>query len=165
MQLSVIICCHNPRRHYLARVLKALKAQTLSTDNWELVVVDNASEDAVSASHNISWHPNARHVREENVGLTRARLRGIAESSADLLIFVDDDNVLAENYLDLANQIAMDRRYLGAWGGQQLAEFEGGEPQEVWKRDFWTSRLARDIWSNNYDRQATPVGAAFVSGA
>ena len=93
MQLSVIICCHNPRRDYLERVLEALKAQTLSTDNWELLVVDNASESLVSASHNISWHPNARHVREENLGLTRARLRGIAESSADLLIFVDDDNV------------------------------------------------------------------------
>jgi len=124
-----------------------------------LLVVDNASERPVSASHNISWHPNARHVREENLGLTSARLRGIAESSADLLVFVDDDNVLAENYLDVATQIAMDRRYLGAWGGQQLAEFEGGEPREAWKRDFWTSRLVRDIWSNNYDRQAAPVGA------
>ena len=159
MQVSVIICCHNPRRDYLARVLEALKAQTLSTNNWELLVVDNASERPVSASHNISWHPNARHVREENLGLTSARLRGIAESSADLLVFVDDDNVLAENYLDVATQIAMDRRYLGAWGGQQLAEFEGGEPREAWKRDFWTSRLVRDIWSNNYDRQAAPVGA------
>ncbi len=159
MQLSVIICCHNPRRDYLARVLEALKAQMLSTNNWELLIVDNASENPVSASHNISWHPNARHVRKENVGLTRARLRGIAESSADLLIFVDDDNVLAENYLDATIQIATDWPYLGAWGGQQIPEFEGGEPREVWKRDFWTSRLVRNIWSNNYDRQAAPVGA------
>ena len=96
MQLSVIICCHNPRSDYLERVLEALQAQTLSTNNWELLVVDNASENPVSASHNISWHPNARHVREENLGLTRARLRGIAESKADLLVFVDDDNVLAD---------------------------------------------------------------------
>ena len=159
MQLSVIICCHNPRIDYLARVLEALKAQTLSTDNWELLVVDNASEGSVAASYNISWHPNARHVREENLGLTCARLRGIAEASADLLVFVDDDNVLAENYLDVATQIATDWRCLGAWGGQQLAEFEGGEPREVWKRDFWTARLVRDIWSNNYDRRAAPVGA------
>src|SRR2546430_6030560 len=80
MQLSVIICCHNPRMDYLARVLGALKAQTLSTDNWELLVVDNASKDPVSASHDISWHPKAHHVREMNLGLTHARLRGIAES-------------------------------------------------------------------------------------
>lgn len=68
MQLSVIICCHNPRRDYLARVLEALKGQTLSTNNWELLVVGNASEDPVSANHNISWHPNARHVREDEFG-------------------------------------------------------------------------------------------------
>src|SRR5438874_8183508 len=159
MQVSVIICCHNPRIDYLARVLEALKAQTLSTGNWELIVVDNASEGSVAASYKISWHPNGRHVREENLGLTCARLRGIAEASADLLVFVDDDNVLAENYLDVATQIATDWRCLGAWGGQQLAEFEGGESQEKWKRDFWTARLVRDIWSNNYDRRAAPVGA------
>ena len=29
------------------RVLEALKAQTLSTNNWELLVVDNASKDPV----------------------------------------------------------------------------------------------------------------------
>jgi len=162
MRASVIVCCHNPRRDYLARVLAALKAQTLSKNNWELLVIDNASKDPVSVSHDVSWHPNARHFREENVGLTCARLRGVAESSADVLIFVDDDNVLAENYVEVATQIAIDWRCLGAWGGgQYLAEFEGGEPREDWKRDFWTSRLVRDIWSNNYDRQATPVGAGF----
>src|SRR6266571_8013370 len=102
MQLSVIICCHNPRMDYLARVLKALKAQTLSTDNWELLVVDNTSKDPVSASHDISWHPDARHVCERKLGLTHARLRGIAESSADLLVFVDDDNLLEPDYLERA---------------------------------------------------------------
>jgi len=144
---------------YLARVLKALKAQTLSTDNWELLVVDNTSKDPVSASHDISWHPNARHVREGRLGLTHARLRGIAESSADLLIFVDDDNVLAENYLDVAVQIATDWPCLGAWGGQHFPEFEGGAPVEKWKVNQWTSTFSRDLWSNNYDPRVTPFGA------
>jgi hypothetical protein len=162
MQLSVIISCHN-RAGIISRVLEALRSDAFN-NNWELLVVDNASEDPVSASYDISWHPNARHVLEENIGLTCARLRGIAESRADLLVFVDDDNVLAENYLDLANQIAIDWRLLGAWGGQQIPEFEGGEPREDWKRNFWTSRLVRDIWSNNYDRQAAPVGPAFAFG-
>jgi len=159
MQLSVIICCHNPRMDYLARVLGALKAQTLSTDNWELLVVDNASKDPVSASHDISWHPKAHHVREMNLGLTHARLRGIAESRGDLLIFVDDDNVLAENYLDIANQIATDWPCLGAWGGQHFPEFEGGFPVEKWKVDQWTNTFSRDLWSNNYDPRVTPFGA------
>jgi len=158
MQLSVIICCHNPRRDYLARVLEALKAQTFSTDKWELLVVDNASKDPVSASHDISWHPNARHVREENLGLTLARLRGIAESSFDLLLFVDDDNVLDKDYFDVAVQIATDWPCLGAWGGQHFPEFEGRAPVEKWKVDHWTGTLSRDVWSNNYDWRSAPFG-------
>jgi glycosyltransferase involved in cell wall biosynthesis len=159
MQLSVIICCHNPRRDYLARVLEALKAQTLSTDNWELLVVDNASESSVAASHNISWHPNVRHVREGTLGLIPARVRGIREATGDLLVFVDDDNVLEPDYLERAITIGEAWPILGVWGGQQIPEFEDGEPREVWKRDFWTLRLVRDIWSNNYDRFAVPNGA------
>ena len=54
---------------------------------------------------------------------------------------------------------------LGVWGGQQIPEFEGGEPREAWKRDFWTLRLVRDIWSNNYDRFAAPMEPAFAFGA
>ena len=43
--VSIIIPTHNPRREYLARTLEALKRQTLAPDKWELVVVDNKSED------------------------------------------------------------------------------------------------------------------------
>jgi hypothetical protein len=41
MQLSVIICCHNPRIDYLLRVLKALSEQTLLKERWELLLIDN----------------------------------------------------------------------------------------------------------------------------
>jgi glycosyltransferase involved in cell wall biosynthesis len=42
--LSVIVCTHNPRQDYLARALAALRDQTLPTNEWELLVVDNASD-------------------------------------------------------------------------------------------------------------------------
>ena len=51
---------------------------------------------------NISWHPNGRHVREDELGLTPARLRGVAEAVAELLVFVDDDNILDPDYLEQA---------------------------------------------------------------
>ena len=109
MQLSVIICAHNPRSDYLARVLDGLKAQTFRLTNgscyWLTMLQGPAAQ-----SHNISWHPNARHVREEDVlGLIPARVRGIAESTGDLLVFVDDDNVLDVKITsNVAIQIAMD---------------------------------------------------------
>ena len=91
--LSVIICTHNPYEDYSRRVLKALDLQTLCKDHWELLLIDNASAEPLSEKNDLSWPPpNAWHVREEELGLTPARLRGIRETCADILVFVDDIN-------------------------------------------------------------------------
>ncbi len=68
MRVSVIICSHNPRREYLRRTLEALQAQTLSSTEWELLVIDNRSDPPLAASLELSWHPQSRVVREENLG-------------------------------------------------------------------------------------------------
>ncbi len=99
MDLSVIICTHNPRADFLRRTLDALKEQTLARGEWELVLVDNASKTAVAGAWDLAWHPRGRHVREEELGLTHARFRGIREATGAVLVFVDDDNILAPDYL------------------------------------------------------------------
>ena len=122
---SVIICARNPRPHYLARVLDALRRQQLPYDQWELLLVDNASERPLAARSDISWHINGRHIRENELGLAAARRCGMKEALADLLIFVDDDNILAENYLSEALKIKQEWPTLGTWGsGTIVPEFE-----------------------------------------
>lgn len=160
--ISVIICTHNPRRIYLERVLAALKSQTLPLEHWELVLLDNASEQLLSTNTDLSWHPKSRHVREEELGLTAARLRGISESTSEIIIFVDDDNALDEDYLEVALRISKDFPFLGAWGGQILPEFEVPPPE--WTKPFWgylaIRELDRDKWSNLlYQFETTPHGA------
>jgi glycosyltransferase involved in cell wall biosynthesis len=91
--LSVIICAHNPRKEYIKRVVHALQQQSLETGSWELLLIDNASDRPLSAEIDLSWHSHARHVREEQLGLTPARLRGIKEAIAPVIVFVDDDNI------------------------------------------------------------------------
>jgi glycosyltransferase involved in cell wall biosynthesis len=159
MQLSVIICTHNPRRDYLDRTLNALRAQTLPKEQWELLLIDNASKEPLAGRWELSWHPHARQVLELQLGLTHARLRGIREAQTGILVFVDDDNVLFPDYLAESLNVSRNWPLLGAWGGQQFPEFEGAEPAESWKRDFWASILKRDVWSNNYDRATAPIGA------
>lgn len=66
--LSVILCTHNPRPDYIQRVVAALRAQTLGVDQWELLVVDNASTVPVSSLVDLSWHPHGRHVVEPEWG-------------------------------------------------------------------------------------------------
>lgn len=130
-KVSVIICTHNPRKEYLTEVLQALFAQTLPSRLWEVVVVDNASSDPVDVIVPSGWNGRWRIVREEALGLTRARVKGIAETTGELLVFVDDDNVLASNYLEEALKIANDRRFLGAWGGGVVGRFEASPSREA----------------------------------
>jgi len=162
IELSVIICTHNPRPDYLDRVLAALRRQTLPTDHWELLLIDNASEPALAGKWDLSWHPHARHIREDELGLTAARLCGIMEARSELLVFVDDDNLLSSNYLEKALDIAKCYAFLGAWGGIIRGEFEI-EP-EPWLRSLLGSLAIREfsapIWSNNpTDWSAHPCGA------
>ena len=161
-EASVVMCTHNPRPEILARTLAALRAQTAPLGRWELLIVDNASTPPVAGQVDLSWHPAARVVREERTGLTHARLRGIAEAAAPLIVFVDDDNVLAADYVETAVRIGRDHPFLGAWGGAILGEF-AVEPPACWGR--WLGLLAirdcrRVSWTNEpYGSQSTPVGA------
>src|SRR3954468_24414259 len=134
LDASVIICSHNPRSDYFARVLDRLRNQTLPLHKWELLIIDNASPVSLVTRWDISWHPTGRHVLERELGLTPARRRGIQEASADLIIFVDDDNVLDETYLAEAIKIKQEWPSLGVWGsGFIRGDFEAELPESLRK--------------------------------
>lgn len=160
--VSVIICSHNPRQSYLRRVLDALQEQTLSTDRWELILIDNASNEPLAPTWDVSWHVNARHVREDELGLTPARLRGIEESVGELLVFVDDDNVLAEDYLSAAVDLSAHHLHIGAFGGSIKGEFEVPPPEGLlpYIAGLAVFEIERDYWSNMLGWcEAVPYGA------
>jgi glycosyltransferase involved in cell wall biosynthesis len=162
-EISVIICTHNPRPEYLRRVLAALEAQTLPKQEWEFLLIDNASQERLAQSWDLGWHPQSRHIREDEPGLTPARLRGIKEATGRLLIFVDDDNVLAASFLATARSIASEHPYLGVFGAGILEpEFEQ-EPAPELAPQLWRLALRRVPavrWSNNTeDFDSLPWGA------
>jgi glycosyltransferase involved in cell wall biosynthesis len=148
LDASVIICTHNPRSDYFARVLDGLRNQTLPLHKWELLVVDNASRVPLVSVCDISWHGTARHILERELGVAYARRRGIQEASADLIIFVDDDNVLDENYLAEATKIGQQWPSLGAWGsGCIRGDFEV-EPRESLRSWLPVREVTAPRWSN-----------------
>jgi glycosyltransferase involved in cell wall biosynthesis len=161
LQISTIICTHNPKEQYFSRVIEALKSQTLEFSNWELLLIDNASNQVLASEIDLTWHPNARHVREEKLGLTLARLRGIQEARTGILVFVDDDNVLNSDYLEATLKIGQDYPFIGAWGGQTIGEFEVPPPE--WAKPYLhflaIREFDRDQWSNLLNFETAPCGA------
>ncbi len=161
-EVSVLICSYNPRPAYLTRVLEALRAQTLARERWELILIDNASTEPLADRFDLSWHPRGRHLREEQAGKTKALVRGLANSAGPILVTVDDDNVLARDYLQQALAIAAAYATLGAWGGNVRLVFE--EPPPEWTRGDWTflaqQKVEADSMVCNLEfSQPLPVGA------
>ncbi len=161
--VSVILCTHNPQPKYFRRVLEALRAQTIALERWEFLLIDNASRGLLADAWDISWHPRGRHVREEELGLTPARLRGIKESCGELLVFVDDDNVLAADFLEQAGAILARYPYLGVFGAGILQpEFEVQPPREFLPCIGMLAlrSVPSVLWSNNpKDAECIPWGA------
>ncbi len=169
-EISVILCTHNPREDYLNRVLEALSQQTLPYADWELLIIDNASQVCLEEQLDLSWHPQGRVIREETLGLTAARLTGFRESQGQLLVFVDDDNVLERDYLDQIKTIAQQYPQVGALSGKSIPEYE--VTPEPWIKSFHQILALRDLGNSvlveahdseerNYPHCA-PVGAGMV---
>ncbi len=166
MQISVIICTHNPREDYLRRTLDALEQQTLPKDQWELLLIDNASHEPLAGRWDLTWHPRFRHIREDELGLTPARLRGIKESSADLLVFVDDDNVLVPSYLLDALRISEEHPMIWVFGAGNInPEFEVVPSKELgpWINGVGVKKIEKATWGNSARRESHfPIGAGLV---
>lgn len=163
LDISVIICSHNPRPQFLCRVLDALRKQTLPMVQWELVLIDNGSQEPLTSNKwDLTWHPHARCIREDRLGLSVARTRGMEEVSAALMVFVDDDNILDPNYLAEAVRIGREWPQLGVWGGSIVPEFEVEPPDHL--KEFLGLLAIREIktprWSNLITSfEAAPWGA------
>jgi Glycosyl transferase family 2 len=163
LEASVIICAHNPRSDYFALVLDSLRSQTLPLNKWELLIIDNASEVPLARHWHISWHPIVRHIVENEIGVAAARRRGIREARAELIVFVDDDNVLDKTYLTQAVRIGRDWPSLGTWGsGSIRADFEVKPSEPIIK--FLPYLALREVASPQWSNvaccwQAMPWGA------
>ena len=167
MKISIIIRTLNPHRPTLARVFEGLRRQTFPLAQTELLIVDNASQPPLDAATlGLAWHPNARVVREPTRGKIMAQRCGVRAASpdCDLVLLVDDDNVLREDYLETGARLAEEFRQLGAWGsGSIKLHFDQPPPASLsnLSRVLTTWKYPYDVWSSLRDLRAysVPAGA------
>lgn len=98
--LSVVIPTRN-RARLLARAVGSVVNQ--SNDAWELVIVDDASSDDTSrvARSLADSDVRIRSLRQDTArGAPAARNRGMVASTADLVAFLDDDDIWDPSFVD-----------------------------------------------------------------
>lgn len=165
MRLSVILCTRNPRLTVFRRVIEALCGQTFDINDWELVLVDNASTPPVRQLA-VNFPKNTRHIHCESPGISRARLAGIDNAKGDIAIYVDDDNVLTANYLKSAANYFESNSDVWIAGGWNVPEFEVLPPK--WYKEIFpllalsTGLKGEAIKHPGSGRKLYPPGAGLV---
>ena len=88
---------------------------------WEVILVDNASTDGTADAALAAWPADApaqlRVVHEHQLGLGHAHARGFAEASGQLVTWVEDDNWIAPDWLELVSRTMEEHPEVGALGG------------------------------------------------
>src|SRR5438067_13925901 len=99
--VSVIVCCHNSAARLPPTLQHLAKQRLPDLTPWEVLLINNGSTDDTCAVAGQVWRTEGspapmRIVDQPKLGLSYARERGIATASYDTLVFVDDDNWLAD---------------------------------------------------------------------
>ena len=97
--VTIIIPTYN-RKDSVLRMLDSLKRQTYPMDRFEVIVVDDGSTDDTQSIDNQQFPYNFRYVRQKNQGATIARNHGVTISTAEILVFIDDDITISPKTLE-----------------------------------------------------------------
>jgi glycosyltransferase involved in cell wall biosynthesis len=97
--ISVIITTHDGRKKMCKRAIESVIAQT--HDNWELIVVDDASKDGTDKMVAGFKDSRIKYLkRETNFGNhSRPKNEGIKTSTGEYVAFLDSDNVYRPDHL------------------------------------------------------------------
>lgn len=133
LKVSVVVCCFNSSQRIIP-TLRHLQQQKVPPELcFEIIVVDNNSLDGTSEAAAAAWgdfNPGTefRIIRESRQGLSFARERGLKEAQHEIVVFVDDDNWLASDYLACAADLMIQHPHVALLGGWIDPLFEAEKP-------------------------------------
>jgi glycosyltransferase involved in cell wall biosynthesis len=146
MDFTLLVCTYN-RASDLGSCLDALSQMTPPPGvEWEVLVVDNRSTDGTGEmvkGRIPVWQGHLRLIREEMQGVGYARKTGLAATSAKWVAFVDDDCLLAPDWLLEAAAFANTHPNAGAFGGKNTLGWESNPTPLL---EAYGESLARQDW-------------------
>ena len=105
--VSVIVAAYN-QEVYIGRCMRSLLNQTLSQDKYEIIVVDDGSDDntsyALELFSNGFESPVKVKTNKVNLGLPASLNIGISMAKSKYIVRVDSDDFVNENFLNFLLQ-------------------------------------------------------------
>lgn len=117
---SVIIPTYN-RKHFLAISVESVLNQSFA--DFELIIVDDGSEDGTKEFIKKYRDPRLRYIYQEHKGVSAARNQGIKESRGKFICFLDSDDRYRQEKLEITYQ------YI-----QKFPQYKIFHSEELWYR-------------------------------
>ncbi|WP_336366656.1 glycosyltransferase [Marinobacter sp. C2H3] len=114
--VSVVIPAHNEEQH-ISACLSSLLNQSYGADNYEVLVVDNGSNDNTYA---IATRYNVKIFSRPGIKVGAVRNAGAEEAKGDVLVFIDADCVARPDFLETGVNELMLAENLVIGGGCNL---------------------------------------------
>ncbi len=117
MRTSLIIATH-ARPASLARLIASL-APGLASGTREIIIAENGTPTPMQLPERPT---SLKHLHEPRPGKCRIQNRAIAETTGDILVFLDDDLTVAPGYLDAVESFFDTHREFAGMKGRILAQ-------------------------------------------
>jgi glycosyltransferase involved in cell wall biosynthesis len=119
--ITIIICCYNGEKR-LSKVMDKVYAQReLEQHVYEIIVVDNhsvdATKDIIYQYIDLNLRVSIRYLYEEKPGLSNARKKGVDACTTKWIAFLDDDNLVEEDWIQQVAKYIQEKPNVGVFNG------------------------------------------------
>lgn len=174
--VSVIIPVYNGEK-YIANCIESLLVQTYK--QHEIIIIDDGSSDATLniIKQYANKYPSIRFLHTENQGVSRARNAGIELAEGDYITFLDADDQLRENALEVMYNliksaeadISIVESIYFRFGEKPDNEYQCAEDviiwdmQEAFQKAIEDHAFTHSAWAKMYKRELVK-GIRFTEG-
>ncbi|MCZ2844923.1 MAG: glycosyltransferase family A protein [Candidatus Bathyarchaeota archaeon] len=161
--ISIITCSYNPSELLFNRLISAIAHLQSPFEVFEWLIVDNNSTIPIKDRFDFSFIRHRVHfINEKSQGLTNARIAGSKASSGKWLIFLDDDNEPAPDFIIELVKGIENHPQVTCWGpGNIQVEFVGGTVSSWFTehKEYYQERREETKFDNRKYMQACyPIG-------
>ena len=159
---SIIIPTYNHAR-FINKCLDSVIAQTWS--NWEVIVVNNYSEDNTIELVNAYNDKRIRLINFKNNGIIAAsRNTGIQEATGEWICFLDSDDFWYHNKLEIVDSAIRNNLNVDAVCHNENMKYETSGKKKLLRHGPYSPNFYRDLlYENRCSTSAMSVRKAFLS--
>ena len=150
VKISAIVCTYN-RASYLRKALSSLVNQNFPVEEYEIIVVDNGSQDGTrQVVAEFAQRSSIRYIYESVLGLSQARNTGWKNAQGERIAYLDDDAIADQGWLaKIVEVFETVKPRPGCLGGKVYPIWEAPRPR-------WLSNPMAS-WLAILDYSDTPV--------